>query len=41
MAKLNTEDFFSTINKGYPDNQMIRFIVSDKKFLIPDLYHTF
>ncbi len=41
MANLDTEDFFSTINKGYPDNQMIRFIVSDKKFLIPDLYHTF
>ena len=41
MAKLNTEDFFSTINKGYPDNQMIRFIVSDKNFLIPDLYNTF
>ena len=41
MAKLNTEDFFSTINKGYPDNQMIRFIISDNNFLIPDLYHTF
>ncbi len=41
MANLDTEDFFSTINKGYPDNQMIRFIISDKKFLIHDLYHTF
>ena len=41
MKKLETEDFFSTINEGFPYNQMIRFIVSDKKFLIPDLYHTF
>ena len=41
MKKLETEDFFSTINEGFPYNQMIRFIVSDKNFLIPDLYNTF
>ena len=41
MANLDTENVFSTINKGYPDNHMIRFIISDKKFLIPDLYHNF
>ena len=41
MEKLKTEDFFSTIDGGYLDNQMIRFIISDKNFLIPDLYNTF
>ena len=41
MAKLDTKDFFSTINNGCSDNQMIRFIISEKNFLIPDLYHTF
>ena len=41
MEKLETEDFLSTINEGYTDNQMIRFIISDKNFLIPDLYNSF
>ena len=41
MAKLDTKDFFSTINNGCSDNQMIRFIISEKNYLIPDLYHTF
>ena len=41
MEKLETENFFSTIKEGCPDNQMIRFIISDKNFLIPDLYNTF
>ena len=41
MEKLKTKDFFSTINEGCLDNQMIRFIISDKNFLIPDLYNTF
>ena len=41
MEKLKTEDFFSTIDDGYLDNQMIRFIISDKNFLMPDLYNTF
>ena len=39
MEKLINKDFFSTINEGYLDNQMIRFIISDKNFLIPDLYN--
>ena len=41
MEKLITKDFFSTINEGCFDNQMIRFIISDKNFLIPDLYNNF
>ena len=41
MEKLNTEDFFSTIDKGCSDIKMIRFIISEKNYLIPDLYHTF
>ncbi len=41
MAELDTENFFSTLNKGYPYNQMIRFTITDKDFLIPDLYHKF
>ena len=41
MKKPEIQDFFSTINEGYPHNQMIRFIISDKNFLIPDLYNTF
>ena len=41
MKKPEIQDFFSTINEGYPHNQMIRFIISDKNFLIPDLYNNF
>ena len=41
MEKLINKDFFSTINEGYLDNQMIRFIISDNNFLIPDLYNNF
>ena len=41
MAKLDTEDFFSTMDKGCSDKQMIRFIISERNYLIPDLYHTF
>ena len=41
MEKLINKDFFSTINEGCLDNQMIRFIISDNNFLIPDLYNNF
>ena len=41
MEKLINKDFFSTMNEGYFDNQMIRFIISDNNFLIPDLYNNF
>ena len=41
MEKLITKDFFLTINEGCLDNQMIRFIISDNNFLIPDLYNNF
>ena len=41
MEKLINKDFFSTINEGYLNNQMIRFIISDNNFLIPDLYNNF
>ena len=41
MEKLINKDFFPTINEGCLDNQMIRFIISDNNFLIPDLYNNF
>ena len=41
MEKLINKDFFLTINEGCLDNQMIRFIISDNNFLIPDLYNNF
>ena len=41
MEKQITKDFFLTINEGCLDNQMIRFIISDNNFLIPDLYNNF
>ena len=41
MEKLITKDFFLTINEGCLDKQMIRFIISDNNFLIPDLYNNF
>ena len=41
MKKPEIPNFFSTINEGYLDNQMIRFIISDNSFLIPDLYNNF
>ena len=41
MEKLTKKDFSLTINKGCLDNQMIRFIISDNNFLIPDLYNNF
>ena len=41
MEKQITKDFFLTINEGCLDNQMIRFIISDDNFLIPDLYNNF
>ena len=41
MEKLINKDFFLTTNEGCLDNQMIRFIISDNNFLIPDLYNNF
>ena len=41
MEKLINKDFFLTMNEGCLDNQMIRFIISDNNFLIPDLYKNF
>ena len=41
MEKLINKDFFLTMNEGCLDNQMIRFIISDNNFLIPDLYNNF
>ena len=41
MEKLTNKDFFLTIKEGCLDNQMIRFIISDNNFLIPDLYNNF
>ena len=41
MEKLINKDFFLTIKEGCLDNQMIRFIISDNNFLMPDLYNNF
>ncbi len=41
MEKFDTKDFCYTPNKDYPNNQMIRFVISEKNFLIPDLYNNF
>ena len=41
MEKFINKDFFLTIKEGCLDNQMIRFIISDNNFLIPDLYNNF
>ena len=41
MEKPINKDFFLTIKEGCLDNQMIRFIISDNNFLIPDLYNNF
>ena len=41
MEMLINKDFFLTTNEVCLDNQMIRFIISDNNFLIPDLYNNF
>ena len=41
MKTLDSKNFFSIKDKDCFDNQMIRFVISNKKFLIPDLYSTF
>ena len=41
MKTLDSKKNFSIKDKDCFDNQMIRFVISNKKFLIPDLYSTF
>ena len=41
MKTLDSKNFFSIKDKDCFDNQMIRFVISNKKFLIPDLYSSF
>ena len=41
MKTLDSKKFFSIKDKDCFDNQMIRFVISNKKFLIPDLYSSF
>ena len=41
MKNLNSKDFFSINDKSCFDNQMIRFVIANKDFLIPDLYSSF
>ena len=41
MKTINSKDFFSLKDKDCYDNQMIRFVISNQNFLIPDLYSSF
>ena len=41
MKTLDSKDFFSVNYKGCSDSQMIRFVISNNNFLIPDLYSSF
>ena len=41
MKNLDSKKIFSNKDKVCFDNQMIRFVISNKEFLIPDLYSSF
>ena len=41
MKTLDSKNLFSKKDKGCFDNQMIRFVISNKDLLIPDLYSSF
>ena len=41
MKNLDSQDFFYFKDKGCFEKQMIRFVVSNKNILIPDLYSSF